>query len=176
MNEMLDWDSAIDAVESEFIILPAGVYPFQITNMERKIYDGQSEHIPNGTKFVEITLKIASEKGDVSVKDSIFMLKKWQWKLTQFFSGIGQNVVIGQPFQPNWQTVVGSFGTVEIEVNKYKNREGNERENNRVKKYVTQTQQQPTPQQMQQQPTQTMQQQYTQPMQQQAPMQSNWQM
>ena len=79
------------------------------------------------------------------------------WKLTEFFGSIGQNPVNGQAFNPNWNTVLGSTGKAELVVNNYKNKDGQDRQNNRVKKFskpenVQQTQpvQQAVPTQAQQ--------------------------
>lgn len=136
-NEFLSWDDAFVAEESEFTLLPAGDYPYKVTKMERKIYDGNSSKIQNGTPMVELTLSIdGGEKGTTVVSERIFMLKRFSWKLTEFFTSIGQPVVIGQPFKPNWQTVIGSKGMAKVEVNNYTNSKGEPGQNNRVKNFL----------------------------------------
>lgn len=146
-NEFLDWNGSFMAEESSFKLFPAGEYPFTVTGFERKIYDGQSEKIQNGTPFAEIKLEFTGPEGTTNVEDRLFMTKKWQWKLTQFFTAIGQEPVLGQAFSPNWSIVVGSQGRAKLKINKYTKRDGSPGENNQVGDYLkpaTQTSQQPT--------------------------------
>ncbi|MCR1896743.1 hypothetical protein NSA02_07960 [Ligilactobacillus murinus] len=152
-NEFLTWDSGFTAEESEFVVLDPGVCKFTVKNFERKIYDGKSDKIPNGTPYAEIEMEFVGTKGKTSVKERLYLLKRMQWKLTEFFTAIGQNPVIGQTFMPNWNAVIGSFGYAELEVNHYQDNNGNDRSNNRVKKFLKPdapeiaSAQQPAPQQ-----------------------------
>ena len=59
-----------------------------------------------------------------------------QWKLTQFFASIGQPVVTGQVFNPNWNAVVGASGKAEITQHNYTNQNGDNRTNNQVGRYL----------------------------------------
>ena len=155
-NEFLSWDGSFIAQDTEFILLDEGVYNFKITNMERKFYSGQSKKIANGTPFAEVTYSIDTDRGTATVKDNLFLLKSWQWKLTAFFKSIGQKVVDGQPFQPNWN-VVGATGKAEIGQHEYTNRNGDNRKSNQISRYLTPDDPQPAlndgnNQQTQQQP------------------------
>lgn len=139
-NEFLDWNSGFIAAESEYTLLPAGEYSFTVKDMERKIYDGTSDKIPNGAPYVEVSFEIIGAEGKTTVKERIYLMQKWAWKLTQFFASIGQNPIIGQPFNPNWGTVIGSTGQVKLEINKYTDRQsGGQRENNRIKEFLKST-------------------------------------
>lgn len=159
-NEFLDWNGGFVAEENNYTLLPPGEYPFTVTNWERKTYDGTSDKIPNGAPYAEVSLEFNAPEGKTVVKERLYMMKKFQWKLTEFFSSIGQNPVIGQPFNPNWSMVMGSTGRVNLEINKYVVN-GEERQNNRVKEFLkaTGTQPAPTQQNFTQQPQQTAQQQ-----------------
>ncbi|WP_086348759.1 hypothetical protein [Candidatus Enterococcus clewellii] len=137
-NEFLDWNSGFVAEENSFTLLPAGEYQFTVTNWERKNYDGNSDKIPNGAPYAEISMEITAPEGKTVVKERLYMMKKFQWKLTEFFASIGQNPMIGQPFNPNWNTVLGSIGRVKLEVNTYTS-QGEERKNNRVKEFIKST-------------------------------------
>lgn len=134
-NEFLSWDSSFTAEESSFKLFEPGDYPFTVTNMERKIYDGQSDKIPNGAPYAEVTMEFTGPEGKTNVTDRLYLMKNWQWKLTQFFNGIGQISVVGETFMPNWGMVVGSKGTAKLEINKYTSK-GEERKNNRIKEYL----------------------------------------
>lgn len=145
-NEFLDWNGGFVAEENSFTLLPAGEYQFTVTNMERKIYDGTSDKIPNGAPYAEVSLEVAGTEGKTIVKERLYMMKKFQWKLTEFFSAIGQAPVIGQPFNPNWSTIIGSTGRAKVEINNYKS-QGEDRQNNRIKEFLKPTVQTGTPQQ-----------------------------
>ncbi|WP_424685109.1 hypothetical protein [Enterococcus sp.] len=134
-NEFLDWTGSFIAEESNFTLLPAGEYPFVVTGMERKIYDGPSEKIPNGAPYAEIEFEITAPEGTTTVKERIYLMKKWAWKLTQFFSSIGQSPIVGQPFSPNWQTVIGSRGKAKLSVNSYQ-KNGETKQNNRIEEFL----------------------------------------
>lgn len=152
-NEFLDWNGGFVAEENSFTLLPAGEYQFTVTNMERKIYDGTSDKIPNGAPYAEVSLEVSGAAGKTIVRERLYMMKKFQWKLTEFFSAIGQAPVIGQPFNPNWSTIIGSTGRVKVEINSYKS-QGEDRQNNRIKEFLKPTAQTGTPQQTFTQPTQ----------------------
>ena len=134
-NEFLGWDTGFIAEESTFTLLPAGEYQFTVTGMERKIYDGKSDKIPNGAPYAELTVELSGTEGKSSVKERLYMMKKFQWKLTEFFGSIGQAPVIGQPFNPNWSVVIGSTGRAKVEINTYTS-QGEERKNNRIKEFI----------------------------------------
>ena len=53
-NEFLDWDGSFVAEESQFTTLKDGDYPFEVTKIERKMYDGNSQKIPNGVATLTI--------------------------------------------------------------------------------------------------------------------------
>lgn len=135
-NEFIGWGDSFVAEESSFKIFQPGEYPFVVTGFERKIYDGNSEKIQNGTPFAEITMEFTGPEGTTSVNDRLYMTKKWQWKLTQFFTGIGQAPVLGQPFSPNWTNVIGSRGNAKLRINKYTKKDGSPGENNQIEEYL----------------------------------------
>ncbi|MFT8725416.1 hypothetical protein [Liquorilactobacillus nagelii] len=136
-NEFLNWDEGWVAEESEFTLLPEGNYPFKVTNLERKIYSGQSDKIPNGAPYAEVTVEVdGGEKGKTTVKERLYLMKKFTWKLTQFFNSIGQVQEIGQPFQPKWGQVIGTVGQAKLEVNSYTGKDGNKKQNNRIREFL----------------------------------------
>lgn len=154
-NEVIGWGDSFTAEESEFTLISPGNYPFTVKEMERKIYDGSGK-IPNGTPYAEVKCEVTGPEGTTSIIERLYLLKRMQWKLTQFFQSIGQPVVVGQPFQPNWNAVVNAKGMAEVEVNTYK-KDGEEKKNNRIKNFLKPGEGKPegSPQQSyQQQPSQ----------------------
>lgn len=177
-NEFLDWNTGFTAQESQYILLDEGVYRFKVSNMEKKVYQGNSSKIPNGCPFAFVTLEVQSPKGLATVTDRLYLLKSMQWKLTEFFAGIGQQVVNGQPFNPNWNAVVGATGKAAIGQHPYVNRNGEDRKSNQVERYLKPTDNTPAvndnmQQQASQQPQQNQQNQQPQQPQQQMPFNNN---
>lgn len=144
----LGWDDEISQ-ESSFLLLPEGEYDFVVEKMER----GQFQPSPNSKinescPEAELTLKIQSPEGEATVFERLILHSATEWKLSEFFISIGQKIK-GQPFKPNWSQVPGSRGRAKIEINKYKNKQGQDREINRVDSFLepvaNQHQQQTTP-------------------------------
>lgn len=140
MNEDLGreigWDEPIEQEGQEFEILPAGTYEFTVESMERGRYPG-SERMA-ACNCANLALQIRSPKtwALCRVFDTLYLNSKAEWRLSQFFLGIGQKKK-GEPLRrPNWGAVPGATGKVEIEVHTYKDKNGNDRTNNRVVKYL----------------------------------------
>lgn len=130
----LGWDDEIEKEGGDFIILPAGTYPFKIESFTRGRFAG-SEKMPACNRAeLEITI-YSPEHGEVTIKESLLLHSKTEWKLSEFFISIGQKRT-GEKVRMNWGMVIGATGMAEIEVNKYTDKNGNERENNRVKKFL----------------------------------------
>ena len=82
-----------------------------------------------------LTLHIESEAGSTNVFDDLILHKRMEWKLSQFFRAIGQKKK-GERVAMNWNRIVGSRGRVHIVVNKYTDKNGQDRENNKVGRYL----------------------------------------
>ncbi len=135
-NEMmaLDWGSEISK-ESEFELLPEGTYDFTVTAVERARYAGSEKMSACPQANITLKCKDTATGKEGNVFDTLYLHQKSEWKLSEFFTAIGQKKK-GEPLKMNWNLVPGSTGKVEITVNKYKNKDGQERENNRVGKYL----------------------------------------
>lgn len=130
----LDWDSEIEQDSQEYITLPAGTYPFRVENFERGLYDGGSK-IPK-CKMALLTLKLdGGELGIANATERLFLHSSMEWKLSEFFAAIGLKKK-GERVTMNWNAVPGAVGMAEVEVNTYTNKEGKERQNNRVTKFL----------------------------------------
>ncbi len=130
----LDWDDEIQYTESSFILLPAGEYPFTVTGFDRQNFDG-SEKIP-ACKMAVLHLAVnGGDKGMANVDERIYLHTSVMWKLSEFFVSIGQLQKDGSAHM-NWNAVPGAAGTVKLSVNKYTNRKGEERTNNRVEHFL----------------------------------------
>ena len=129
----LNWDDEISQ-ESEFEILPEGEYSFSISKMEKARYDGSEKM--SACNVAVIYLKVTNEEGlSGNVIEKLYLNSKAEWKLSQFFISIGQKKK-GEPFKPRWNEITGATGKLKLTVNKYTDKDGNSRENNRVDSFL----------------------------------------
>ena len=81
-----------------------------------------------------LTILVHDKDGDVEVKDRLFLTKKTEWKLSQFFIAIGQKKH-GEPLKMDWMKVPGATGMLELN---HRKGTGNyaDKEYNQIKKYL----------------------------------------
>ena len=129
----LDWDSEITK-DDEYELLPAGIYNFKVESMERARFNGSEKM--SACNQANLTLILTGADGKQhKAFDSLFLHSKAEWRLSQFFTSIGQKKK-GEPLKMNWNLVPGSTGKLELTVNKYKKKDGSDGENNKVGKYL----------------------------------------
>lgn len=115
-NTPLDWDSEISA-ESSFTLLPEGEYPFKIIFFERGYHNG-SDKLPPCNK-AELKIEIdGGEKGTVTVNHNLFIHRKCEGLLCEFFLAIGVKKH-GEPLKMNWTPVPGATGRCKVGVRTY---------------------------------------------------------
>lgn len=133
-NGALDWDDEITK-DDEFELLPAGTYNFRVESMERSRFNGSEKM--SACPVAELKLSVVNLETEKhgTVKDSLFLHAKSEWRLSQFFTAIGQKKK-GEPLKMNWNMVPGSTGKLELTVNKFTRNDGTPGENNRVGKYL----------------------------------------
>jgi len=114
MSEEMKWDSEIDPTadnRSERILLPEGPVKFAVMNFKR----ARKEFGKFGTiNVAEIKVIVVGMSGDGDSVDLVINLglhADLQWKITEFFTAIGQRQHgdTGK-FVPNWAKVDGSEG------------------------------------------------------------------
>lgn len=143
----LSWDSQIEQ-ESSYVLLPEGEYDFRVEKMERGMYQPSPQSkIREASPEAQLTLKIQSPEGEATVIERLILHTATEWKISEFFIAIGQKTK-GQPFTPNWGQVPGSTGRAKIEINRYTDKNNNQRENNRIVEFL-EPQSQPQEQQSQ---------------------------
>lgn len=129
----LSWDSEISK-ESEFELLPAGTYKFTVQSVERGRFAGSEKM--NACPSATMSLKLSGPDGtEGTVQDTLYLNSKAEWKLSQFFTSIGQKKK-GETLRMNWNLVPGSSGELELTVNEYTAKDGSQKKNNRVGKYL----------------------------------------
>lgn len=132
----LDWDDEIQYIESNFVLLPAGEYPFTVTGFDRQNFDGSAKVPPCKMAVIHLAVD-GGDLGTADVDERLYLHTSMLWKLSEFAVGIGQmEPVEGAAVRINWNAVPGSAGRVKLAVNKYTNKNGEERTNNRVEHFL----------------------------------------
>ena len=125
----LDWDDEIEK-ESEFVLLPEGVYDFEVVKFERGNHNG-SDKLPACKKAI-LTIKISDGKGkEISIIHNLFLHTKTEGMLSAFFLAIGEKKH-GEKVRMNWQSVTGAKGKCKVVVDTY-----NGNQYNKIKSFIT---------------------------------------
>lgn len=127
MGAEIGWEDEISQ-ESNFVLVEPGDYDFTVTTFERKRFGGSNKMCACNQAVLHIDV------GDATILDNLFMNKKAEWRISQFFTAIGQKQK-GVSFIPNWNAVPGSRGRCKVGVRIWKGDDGAERKNNEIKEY-----------------------------------------
>lgn len=133
----LDWDDEIENEGEEFELLPEGTYDYTVESFERGRFSGSEKMAACNSANLRLQVFDPVSGRHGVVFDTLYLNSKAEWRISQFFLSIGQKKK-GEAFRPNWNLVSGSSGKLEVSVNKYTDKNGNQRENNRVTKYLPQ--------------------------------------
>uniref|UniRef100_UPI0006CF4189 DUF669 domain-containing protein n=1 Tax=Clostridium sp. NkU-1 TaxID=1095009 RepID=UPI0006CF4189 len=134
MGREIGWDDQIENEGQDFEPLPDGEYEFTVASMERGRFPGSAKMTACNMASLDLIVKDA-DGNDRHVYDTLYLNSKAEWKLSQFFLGIGQKKK-GESLKPNWNTVPGSTGKLELYIDEYKDKEGKPRRNNKISKYL----------------------------------------
>lgn len=130
-----DWEDSIENESTGFTLLPEGVYPFTVTNFTRGRHEGSAKLPACNKAILDIKLD-GGDLGTTVVKGhNLFLHSKTEGLLCEFFTAIGARKH-GEAFRMNWDVVPGSTGYARVYVDTYTDREGNERQTNRIKNFV----------------------------------------
>jgi hypothetical protein len=126
------WEDEISDEGSEFVLLPEGDYEFTVSKIERGRHPG-SEKLPACNKAI-VTLTVWGQDDCIDITENFMLCNKMEWKLSQFFLSIGMKKH-GEPLRMNWTGAVGKRGKCHVYVDNYKNKNGEDRQSNKIKKY-----------------------------------------
>ena len=131
----MNWDSYIENEgELRFVTLPEGDYDFEVTKFEKSNYEGSPKVKPCPMALLELTFT-APEVGKSVVKERLFLDESVEWKLCEFFRSIGQKQH-GKGITMDWDKVLGAKGHAHLIVNSWEGQDGEEKTNNRVKRFL----------------------------------------
>lgn len=171
--EEIGYEGTIEEESGGFTLLPEGDYDFTVSKITRGRYEGSDKMPACNSVTVELTVWGAQDKATIS--ERFFLVKKFEWKLSQFFLSIGVKKH-GEPLMMRWN-IEGMRGKCKVYIDHYKKNDGSDGQSNKIKKFYAYDEQvqtvSPQPSVMQQPyqaPPQQYQQSYQQPTQ-----QTSWQ-
>ena len=114
---------------SDFVVLPAGTYPFEITGFERgRFTPGPKSKLPECPKAI-VSVRVTGDMGASTVKHNLYLHSSCEGFLCQFFTSIGHRKS-GEPLRMAWDRIVGCTGMCKVSVRKgtgqYEGKEFNE--------------------------------------------------
>ena len=161
--EEIGYEGTISEEGSEFVLLPDGDYDFTVSKVTRTRHEA-SQNLP-ACNEVDVELTVWGPTDKTTITERFFLVRKFEWKLSQFFLSIGLKKH-GEQLVMRWN-IEGSRGKCEVYIDRYKKQDGSDGQSNKIKKFyaydddvktesapVQQTYQQPPVQQYQAQPQQ----------------------
>lgn len=132
MSREFGWDDEIQHDGSAFQTLPEGDYHFTVKHFERARHSGSEKIPPCNKAILTISVRNVGASGDVLT--NLFLHSKFEWKLCQFFTAIGQRKR-GEAMRMNWGQVPGAIGICHVGVRKWTGNDGKERESNEITEF-----------------------------------------
>lgn len=143
MDRELEWNDEISKEGGgEFVLLPEGDYSFTVDSYERARHNG-SEKLPPCNKAI-VKIRISAKEGETILTHNLFLHTKTEGLLSEFFMAVGLKKA-GEPLRMNWNMVPGATGRLKLGVRNYKNRDGEDRQANEIKKFYPKESQSFTP-------------------------------
>jgi len=103
-NDNMEWDEPI-APGSAFVLLKDDDYIGIVVSCERK----RRETRNGPANVAELKIEVQTPEGTATVQDNLWMKRKAQFRLYQFFTSIGQRAHgEDETLTPKWNEVVGS--------------------------------------------------------------------
>ena len=129
--EELNFEDTIEEESGGFSLLPDGDYEYTVSKVTRGRYDGSDKMPACNSVTVELTVWGADDKATVT--ERFFLVKKFEWKLSQFFLSLGLKKH-GEPLRMRWN-IEGMRGKCKLYVDTYRKQDGSEGKSNKVKKF-----------------------------------------
>jgi len=146
----LQWNDAIEHDGSDFVLLPAGEYPFRVVRFERKRFAGSAKLPP--CNRATLTLEVGDAETSTTIMHNLFLHTRTEGLLCQFFRAIGarkhsERVVM------DWTKVVGATGRCKVGVRDWTGKDGSTKQSSQIERFLDPGEPSPVPSGHQEPPT-----------------------
>ncbi len=140
MNYAFDWDSEIKN-DSSFVLLPEGVYDYEVVGFERGHYDGGAK-LPPCPKAI-ITIKVnGGDLGSAQIVHNLYLHSRCEGLLCEFFTSCGLRKR-GEALKMDWQRIIGTAGRCKVYVEEWTGRDGATHKSNKIERFLEPVVEQP---------------------------------
>lgn len=129
--EEIGYEGTIENEDGGFTLLPDGDYDFTVNKVTRGRYEGSDKMPACNSVTVELTVWGPQDK--TIITERFFLVKKFEWKLSQFFLSIGVKKH-GEPLVMRWN-IEGMRGKCKVYIDHYKKQDGSDGQSNKIKKF-----------------------------------------
>ena len=129
----MGWDDEIENDGEGYRVLPEGEYDFTIESFARGRHEGSAKMQP--CPKAELTVRVHDKDGGVTVTHNLFLNRKFEWKLCQFFTAIKARMP-GETLRMNWNIVKGATGRCKVGIRKWTGDDGKEHESNEIIAFI----------------------------------------
>ena len=122
----IGWEDTIEK-DSDFVLLPDGLYFFTVVGMERTRHTPNPQNpgkLPACNKAI-VSIKIVANEGETELRYNLFLHSTTEGMLSAFFGAIGQKRK-GEPLRMDWNAIVGKTGVCKVGVREYNGNKYNE--------------------------------------------------
>lgn len=129
--EEIGYEGTIENEDGGFTLLPDGDYDFTVNKVTRSRYEG-SDKMPS-CNAVSVELSVWGAQDRATITERFFLVKKFEWKLSQFFLSIGLKKH-GEQLVMRWN-IEGYKGKCKVYIDNYKRDDGSKGQSNKIKKF-----------------------------------------
>jgi hypothetical protein len=141
-NQELGWDDAIEKDSADWVLLPPGDYPFCVKSFTRARFAGGAK-LP-ACPQAKLELEVGGPEESTTIKHNLFLHKKTEGLLCQFFASIGERKH-GERLVMNWPGTIGRSGMCRVAVRDYKKKDGTDGQSNEITKFLDPVATEPAP-------------------------------
>lgn len=133
-GEAMDWTDEEVSDDGGFVLLPEGMYAFEVAKLEKGRFEGSEKMA--ACPRANLTLNVWTEQGWVQIIDRIMLNTKAAWRVARFFEALGyaKNPETGK-VPVKWNEVEGKQGYLKLKVREYESK-GEKRKANDVEEYL----------------------------------------
>ena len=131
-NNLYEWNSTIEDDSEGSSLLETGDYNAVISWIERSRYNGGKKLPP--CYMAKITLRVATPDGPYEIDARLYLHKRMEWKLSEFFRAVGRKRH-GERLEMSWDGLIGLPVRVRIVKKEFTGDDGEKKLYNEVTKF-----------------------------------------